>query len=371
MRIVVDRKQLADAVKTLAKVQPEARLFPVRAVKLTLRAEELKLYATNFDQSLSLTIHPISSEGTGEFAIRASEFANVVAKLPEAQVELAHDDADPTTVVLACGPSRAKLIAIADYDAGSLDIGKDAASFAVKSADLRRIIQRTEHAMADDPGRPFMCGLRFDQDEDGRLTVAATDGNRLAVTTGTVMVAGPPVHATVPREAIELLDLLLDEESLVKCLFGDRGASFLTESWELRTRLLEGMYPNYRAVIPQQEPPLRVTIERERLLEAVKRAQIVAGNIGPAVILQIADGKITVSARQAEVGEYTEEIAAQTEGDDLEIAFQPQYLRDALEAAAGERVTMGFNGPLAAATVRDLNDDSWLALLMPLRRPDR
>jgi DNA polymerase-3 subunit beta len=135
----------------------------------------------------------------------------------------------------------------------------------------------------------------------------------------------------------------------------------------LTTRLIEGEFPNYRQLIPQSHPNA-LTVEREALLEAIRRVKILAKDATP-VRLQMGGDILRLTAVTQDVGNAAEELDASYTGSELTVAFNPDYLASGVEACSGESVTLSTLDALKPAVVRGVDAPDYLYLLMPVRVP--
>jgi len=161
-------------------------------------------------------------------------------------------------------------------------------------------------------------------------------------------------------------DLLGLGEELVLRL-GERDATFEIGTTRLTTRLIEGEFPNYRQLIPASHPNV-LTVEREPLLEAIRRVKILARDATPVRLRISADG-LQLTAITQDVGNATEELDASASGSDLTVAFNPDYLAAGVEAVGSEQITLSTLDALKPAVVRGVGSDDYLYLLMPVRVP--
>lgn len=148
---------------------------------------------------------------------------------------------------------------------------------------------------------------------------------------------------------------------------GDRDATFEVGTTRLTTRLIEGEFPNYRQLIPGSHPNT-LTVEREPLLEAIRRVKILAKDATP-VRLQMGGDTLRLTAITQDVGNAPEELDAQYVGAELTVAFNPDYFAAGVEACIGDSITLSTLDALKPAVVRGVGIDDYLYLLMPVRVP--
>ena len=226
---------------------------------------------------------------------------------------------------------------------------------------LRQVVPAASH----DDARPILTGVLMAA-EAGGLRLVATDSYRLALRDlpGTsVLSEGQSV--LVPSRALGELTRLLTGADQVTLRFADDAVSFEVGNVRMRTRLLEGEFPNYRQLIPSAYPN-RAIIGKEPLLDAVRRVKLLAREATPVRIALKADG-LEFTAVTQDVGTAHEDLDAKYEGNEMVVAFNPEFLIDGVEAIAGDEVQLETLDALKPATVRPTGGSEYLYLLMPVR----
>ena len=239
----------------------------------------------------------------------------------------------------------------------------------VSTADLAAGLKQVVRAASGDDARPILTGVLMSA-EDGGLRLVATDSYRLAVRDlpeATVLSEGQKV--LVPSRALDELARVLGDSEEVTVRLGEREVSFDVTvddgAVQVTTRLIEGEFPNYRQLIPSSYPN-QLTIGREPLLEAVRRVKLMARDTTPLRITQKSDC-VELMAVTQDVGQAQEEVDAQYNGDELTVAFNPDYLIQGLEAAPGDEVVLETLDALKPAVLRSSEGGDFLYLLMPVR----
>ena len=202
------------------------------------------------------------------------------------------------------------------------------------------------------------------------MTFVATDGRRLALVDEEVDLSEQSSgEFIVPAKAVTELTRLLQDKGTVEIKFGENQASFalLNEnafSVLLITKLIEGNYPNYRQVIPG-EAKERVSLVREELQQALRRAEIMTSEKANSVKLAFGKNNLTITANSPEVGEARETIAINYKGKELAIAFNPRYLIDPLGALTEEEVFIELIDELSPGVLKI--NGPFLYVVMPMR----
>ncbi|MFW5933905.1 MAG: DNA polymerase III subunit beta [Actinomycetota bacterium] len=368
MKLRAERAEFADAVTWATRtVGARVTLPALSGILLVAEDGRLTCRATDLEVAAESSI-PVQIDSPGTVLLPGRLLSQLVARFPEAPVQL---DGDGERVEITCGRATFKVRAMQAEDFPSLAAPAEGASQGTIKADaFARLVGQVARAASSDEGRPVLTGVRLDA-ADGRLTAAATDSYRLAIRS---VACEEPVAggALVPSRSLQEAAkgaseaggevTLVLEEGQVSFLFGDR---------RLTTKLIEGSFPNYQALLPDAHETT-VVVERAGLAEALQRVAIVAmGQANTPLVLTFDEGSIDLQATNQEMGDAAEAVPAEVDGEGLSIAFNPTYLLSGLEAAGTDKVRIELRDGLKPAVLRPHADDGDVDdltyLLMPMR----
>lgn len=364
MKFRCERETLAEALATAGRAATgRTGTLPVLSgLRLELAGDQLTVTGTDLDLTIQLEI-TVGGERDGGVVLPARLSNDIVRSLPAGKVELDVTDQD---VKISGGRSQFSVrpLSLDDYprlaSPASSAVTIDAAAFGEA---LRQVVR----AASTDEARPIITGVLLTAENDG-LRLVATDSYRLAVRDlPGVSVLGSDQKVLVPARALNELQRLLGLGEELVLRLGERDATFEIGTTRLTTRLIEGEFPNYRQLIPASHPNV-LTVEREPLLEAIRRVKILARDATPVRLRISADG-LQLTAITQDVGNATEELDASASGSDLTVAFNPDYLAAGVEAVGTEQITLSTLDALKPAVVRGVGSDDYLYLLMPVRVP--
>jgi DNA polymerase-3 subunit beta len=200
--------------------------------------------------------------------------------------------------------------------------------------------------------------------EPGKVVMAATDSYRLAVKETPVSGMLPELEAIIPARALQELSRIAGSSEEVQLGLQENHVVFGAEGAWLTTRRIDGQFPNYRQLLPEQfEHELQ--LPREELLDVVRRVSLMAQRNSP-LRLRFADGELTVSAVTQDVGEARETLPVAYAADAMEIGFNAEFLRDGLESVDSDTVKLKLISPLRPAVLVGEADD-YTYLIMPIR----
>jgi len=373
MKFRAERTEFADAAAwALRTVGARATLPALSGVRMEVAGDRLSLSSTDLEIASELSI-PVQAERDGVCLVPGRLLGDVVRSLPNAAVSA---EADADRLHLSCGRAQfdLRLMPVEDFPALPQP-APDAPVAVMKAADFASTVAQVARAASADDARPVLTGVHLEA-KGGTLTAAATDSYRLAVRT-MPWDQSTEAEVLVPRRALEearrSADALGGEVRLV--LEASQVTFQMGDRW-LSTRLIEGTFPPFRQLIPTGYER-RLTVDRAELAEVVRRVSVVgdANTTVTPVTLHLTRDSVRVTAGSGEVGQAEETLPGELEGEDLQIAFNPRYLTDGLDATGSERVVMEFRDELKPAVIRPAQEEDgegqptvdFLYLLMPVR----
>ena len=331
-------------------------------LRLELVGDRLSITGTDLDLTIQLTL-AVGGEGDGGVVLPARLVADIVRSMGAGKIEVAVEG-DEVSIVGGRSQFSVRPLSFDDYPKLSTPT---TSSVTLPAAAVGEALRQVVRAASTDEARPILTGVLLTA-ENGGLRMVATDSYRLAVRDlAEHQVLGADQKVLVPGRALSELQRLVGAGEELTMRLGDRDATFEVGDTRLSTRLIEGEFPNYRQLIPTSHPNT-LTVEREPLLEAIRRVKILAKDATP-VRLQMGGDTLRLTAITQDVGNASEELDATYEGTDLTVAFNPEYFASGVEACSSDSITLSTLDALKPAVVRGVGNDDYLYLLMPVRVP--
>jgi DNA polymerase-3 subunit beta len=312
--------------------------------------------------SLRTTV-PAQVEGEGTIVVPGRVLSDLVRLLPGETLRLREVVEERVVEISsASGEYRLHTLAVEDFPRLPEVEGESAA--ALQAGPFLEALAAVLRAAGRDESRPVLTGVLLRTEED-RLVLAATDSYRLAVKE---MALSRPatLDVIVPARALEEARRLASGLEAVE--IGQAGHHVVVRcgSATLATRRIDGQFPDYRALAPKpEEYTLEARLPRLEVLEAVRRVAVMAQRAAP-LRLQLGDGELRISVQAQDVGQGREVVPLAIRGEGLEIGFNADYLRDGLESATAEEVTLRLINPLRPGLIESPSERFWY-LLMPIR----
>ncbi len=361
MKFRCERDVLLDALSTTGRaVGGRAGNVALSGLHLELSGDSLRVTGSDLDLTISQEL-TVAGDTDGVVVIPSKLIADIVRALGPGAVDLVVEGDE---VQITAGRSEFSMRTIPSDDFPRLS-SPDGDEVTLNAADLSAALKQVVKAASGDDSRPILTGVLLAAEGDG-LRLVSTDSYRLAVRDlpGTSVLEGDQ-SVLVPSRALAELNRVFGENETVALRLGERDASFVVGGTQVVTRLIEGEFPNYRGLIPDTYPN-ELTVNRSELLDAVRRVRLMAQEATPIRLNMRADTLELVAVTQ-DVGQAQEVLDASYNGDELTVAFNPDYLIDGIEVTPGEEITLQTVDPLKPAVMRGADSADFLYLLMPVR----
>jgi DNA polymerase-3 subunit beta len=363
VKISSSKDELVSALSVVSRaVSARSTVQVLSGILVRAEGDRVELAATDMELSLRLPLEA-EVEGSGSVVVPGRLLVDLARLLPEGDVTLEQRPEEAVLQVTG-GQSSSRLHTYSAEDFPKLPDVAGVQTFSVDRAAFLETVARVARAASRDESRPVLTGIlvRF---EGGRLVMAATDSYRLSVKETELETEGAPeLEAIVPARALaELARIAADADELrigvqENHVVFDAGGVWLT------TRRIDGQFPNYKQLIPETFEH-QVALPREEFLEVVRRTSVMAQRNSP-IRLRFAEGEVTVSAQTQDVGEAREALPVSFSGEELEIGFNPEFLRDGIESVDSDEVQLRLISSLRPGLIR-ADDENFSYLIMPIR----
>ena len=353
-------------------VSPRSTLPVLGNVLLVTDAGRLKLSATNLEVGINCWIGARVEED-GSTTVPARTFIDLVNALPPEQVDM-ELVVRTQTLNLHAGRSEANIKGIDAQEFPIVPVPEGEGGIPVEAAVLRTAIEQVAFAAATDESRPILTGV-LAKFEGTQLTLAAADGFRLSVRTIPLPQSVPdPFSIIIPARALTELGRISgeQEEPIVITVTPTRNqVIFQLTDIVLVSQLIDGNFPDYRQIIPQDHATHTV-VDTAALLKACKTALIFARDAAHITRVhvkpdsELSPGHVVISATSAETGDDVSELDASIEGEEVEIAFNVRYLIDLLSVIGTPQVALDTTTSSSPGVVRPIGDVDYTHVIMPM-----
>ena len=362
MKVTVSRDNLLLGLRRVGPFVGSRTTLPIlNNVLVVADGQSLTLSTTDLEVSIRTSI-PAFVQEAGSTTLPAKKFASIIGALPEGDVALETDANNQTQ--LRCGRSSFKIVGLDPKDFPEDKEFTEEWAFSLSATELKKCLAKVFYARSSDESRHVLNGVLMSVRE-GMLSIAATDGRRLALIERSLEEqTAPDGDVILPSKIVAELAKLLGGEDKVGVKLSDSRAVFECADTVIASKLVEGSYPNYRQVIPENFAH-SAAISRVTFEHVLGRIALVVSDSSASVMLAIENGVMTISASSLEVGEAQEPMDVSYEGERFELSFNPDFFRNSLRELDCDQLIMQFNdgySPVALA-----GDEGFIYVVMPMR----
>ncbi|GAC1474204.1 MAG: DNA polymerase III subunit beta [Chloroflexota bacterium] len=373
MKITAAQEQLSHGLRIAGRAVATRSPLPITTnILLATEDGRLKIAATNLEIAISTWIEASVAE-EGAVTLPAKLLSEFIDTLPGGAVEL-HVKRGGHSAHINSGRYEANIRGMAADDFPVIPSAAEETAAQVPAELLKEMIEQVAFATAMDDTRPMLTGV-LATFSGTQLTLAATDGFRLAMRIGELLTpASGDFSVIVPARTLsELAKILPDGDTLVDVSVTPNRNQVVFRAPDLHvvSRLIEGTFPNYKQIIPTKFAT-NVVVRTGDLLKATKIASFFSRDNSNAITIEIVPpenggvGNIVVSGAAAELGEDRGEVDAVVNGTTARVQFNSRYVSDVLGVMQSEQVGLDISGPHSAAVFRPIDSVDYTHVVMPM-----
>lgn len=372
MKFKINRDHFANGLAQVLNVVGSKATMPILSnVLIEAEKDHISLTTTNLDLGIRCKIKADVKE-TGSITLPVKRLAGIVRELPNFDVMV---DASPNhQIKLTSGGSTFRIMGIGKEEFPPLPEFGEEKAHSLAQDELAAMLKSVAYAQSTDETRYILNGVYFNF-KDGKLSLVATDGRRLALMAKEMEIPEESSGAIIlPAKTVGELTRLLDKGARVKINFNERRAAFqiatdkdtsgLVDHVYLYSKVVEGSYPNYQQVIPK-ETHQRIKLERELFLQCVRRAALVCSEKANSVKIKLSSNLLELTAQSPDFGEAHESMAIGYSGPELQVAFNPAFLMDPLKALSKDEVFFEVKDEVSPGVFKTL--ENFVCVIMPVR----
>ncbi len=370
MKLSVEKKDLLNVIARAQNIVEKRNTMPILInVLLEANKDGLRAFATDLEVSLTDEIKA-SVKQEGKVAVNAKSLFEIIKELPEGKVEL--ERRENNWLKITQNRAVFNMVGISPDEYPVFPAFTSQEFVAIDGQVFAEMIEKTIYSVSNDETRYHLNGVYLEMrpDNDAAMyRMVATDGHRLAMVDRKVnsVKLKTSQGVIVPRKGLHEIRKLLDsvEDSVEIAI---EGAQLVVRhnSTMLMVRLIEGKYPNYQQLIPQNLKE-HLLVQREALLSSLKRVSLLSNAKSKGVTFTLGSGKMEITSNNPELGDAKEEIEIDYKGRDLRIGFNARYVIDVLNSMQDDIVRIELNDQLSPGIIRPHDDNSLTCVVMPMR----
>lgn len=370
MRFSISSSALSSRLTTLAKVVNSKNSLPILdSFLFEVHNGELTITASDSENVMRTTLALDSCDGEGNFAVNNHTILDAVKELAEQPLAIDINYDEWKMYVTYQNGSYNFPVQNADEFPRAQAVSEGATTIVTNASILNDNITRSIFATAQDELRPVMNGIYFDLTADS-LAIVASDGHKLVRNRNYSIKNDNPASFILPKKPANLLrTVLAKDENEVVVKFDERSAEISFADGVLTCRLIEGRYPNYNSVIPQDNPN-KLTVDRKGLVGALRRVLPFASDSSQLIRFHVENGSLEVSAEDIDFSTSAKEsVACDYDGQPMSIGFKGSSMVEILNNLESERVIVELADPSRAGVVvpeEQPENEEVLMLIMPM-----
>lgn len=373
MKFNVSSTTLCSRLQTISRVQSSKNALPILdCILFDVSDNTLTLTASDSETTIVTSIDVTDVEGSGKIAIEAKQLITSIKEISEQPIVFSVNQ-DTYQIEITYQNGKYNLVGQNGDEFPVLGAVEGIHSAVFQASTLCNGIIRSLFATADDELRPQMNGIYFDLTPE-YSTLVASDGHKLVRNRILSVHSSEPCAFILPKKPSAMLKTILPkEQGDAEIRFDDRNAEIVLANFKISCRLIEGRYPNYNSVIPQDNP-FRVTVDRLSFIAALRRVSVFASASSSLIKLQLDNNNLTVSAQDMDFSTSAEEhIICDYAGMAMSIGFNGPFLLDVLNSITSSEVVLELADPSRAGVIvpaEQEEDEDLIMLLMPMMLQD-
>lgn len=370
MRFTLSSTALGNQLSVLSKVLNSKNSLPILdCFLLEVAGNKLSITASDSENTMKTTLPIDASDGDGKFAVSSSRLMDAVKELPEQPLTVEVDTQALTVQMLYQNGVYNFMAQNADEYPVCQPLSQEATSLTLPSPTLAANISRSLFAVGTEELRPVMNGIYFDLTPEA-LAIVASDGHKLVRNRVYNVKTESPSSFVLPKKPATLLrTALLKDEGDTVIRFDNRTAEITFGDTTLQSRLIEGRYPNYNAVIPEDNPYI-ITMDRKALLSVLRRVLPFSSESSHLVRMHIETGLMVLSSQDLDFASSAkEDIVCDYVGTSMNIGFMGNSLTDILSSIASDDIKLELADPSRPCVIlpgEQPENEEVLMLLMPM-----
>ena len=362
MKARVSRDNLLKGLQTVYPIIPSRSTLPILShVLLDAKKDLIQITGTDLEAGITTNI-PAEVSDEGALAIPAKRLHDLLKELPNESLQLTVKKNQQLT--LESGRGLFKILGLPKEEYPKLPTRGGQDSLVIDQQVLQAMLALTAFSVSKDESRYALTGILF-VGRKGWLRLVSTDGRRMSMVEREARTATPGEYQRiVPEKTVSELLRLLGEGPTLKISMKDSQAVFELGNTVVISRLIEGKFPNYEQVIPN-ESPHKLKLPKEDFLLAARRISLWSTQDSPSIRLDLKPDQLILSKQTPEVGEAHEQLQATYTGPEFSIGFNPNYLIDVLKTLPDGNVEMELPGPDRPGVIR--TKDHYLYVVLPMQ----
>lgn len=325
--------------------------------RLIIKAKDMKV---NFQTEI-----PVNVIEPGATTVYGEKFFGIISTFPYDEIEFSQKDNVVIVKPISQKKPEYKLKSISSEKFPEFPVSTSP-FFEMPIKDFREMVQQSVFAVSDDETRYFMNGVYMEKSED-TINMVSTDGRRLAFIAKS---AGKSIKdfqgIIIPPKILSTVLKRSGDEGIINISVNDKMIFINFASYQFSSVLIEGMFPNYKKVIPEKQD-FSLSVKRDEMLNALRRVSLMVEKKSHRIFLGISPGKMAVYSEESEIGTVEDEIPCKYDGDEITIALNYRYLEEPFKVMTDDEVKIRFSSAIKAITIEPVPAKDFFHIIMPMQ----
>lgn len=365
MKITFDRdnliKELSIAQEVIATKTALTILSNVLLIakdgKLTMKATDVKV---SFETSIAVNVIE-----EGSTTVFCDKLVSIILSLPQGEIEMEEKN-EKIVVRSALKKAKFQLKTIPDGDFPLFLEADDVSFFELPNKEFKDSIKHTIFATSDDETRYFLNGIYIEHKE-GCLNFVATDGRRLALVKKDMNGSISDFKGIiVPPKVLNIIYKRLSDEGNISIGITEKNVFFFFNDYKFYSVLIDGQYPNYERVIPENQDKF-FEVDRKEFLEGLKRVSLMVEQKSKRVLLNISKNNIGISSQESDIGVAREDVECEYDSDEMLLGLNYVYLEEPLKTLTSEKIKVEFTESAKAIMLKGVEEEHVSHVIMPMQ----
>ena len=365
MDFYITKEEVVKSINLTLGVVEKRQTLPILSnVLFEVDESSLKLTATDLESEISTTSTISNFKSGGKITAPARKLSDLCRLMPDLAEIHFYLDGDNLKIETESGKYNLSTLPSEDFPV--FETEDTQSQINISSQNLKNLITKTSFAMGNQDWRHYLNGL-YMMIDDKVITTVATDAHRLAMATSLLNEASSEsISGIVPRKSInEIGKLVGDESENVVIQLGQTSIAANVSGTTFVSKLIEGKFPDYEQVIPSGESSLLV-VDRKNFSESLSRVSVLSSEKYKGVRIITKKDSLNISANNPEKEQGEENLSCEYQGEEIDIAFNVNYLQEILSTIDSEKIEINFFGSEKSCLITDPNSENLKYVVMPL-----
>jgi DNA polymerase-3 subunit beta len=372
MQFIISRDALLNLLAKTQNIVEKKNTMPILVnILMDVDHDKLSVFAT--DLEVSITDHvSVEMKSPGKIAVDTKNLFNIIKEFSPGNIQILKKPNN--WIEIRQNKVVFNIMGLAPEEYPLFPTFETTEFISSPTEMLYDMINKTIYAVSNDETRYHLNGVYFEQmksEGNASYRMVATDGHRLSLIerqTESNPITAFSQGCIIPRKGLIEIRKILESAKGQKVDFAIEGAQIILKqnTATLMVRLIEGRYPNYQQLIPQNLNK-ELSVKKDEFMSSLRRISLVANAKSKGITLGMSKGLLKITSNNPDVGDAEEEIAIEYAGEDLKIGFNARYLLDILGSIDDENILINFKDQLSPGILRPKNDKNYTCIIMPMR----